>query len=148
MGVVFRARDTTLDRDVALKFLTEGIADTEEARERFIREARAAAALEHPNICGVYEIDQVDGHTFISMPIVEGESLSDVLSRGPLPIREAVRIVSEIGRALGGHQRARGDGQILVVRIRRSVGRPAVVPDHAQHRLAVGGEAGQHPLLP
>ncbi len=67
MGVVYKAEDTKLERTVALKFLAQHLLNDEEAKERFLREAKAAAALHHPNVCPVHEIDEVDGKTFIAM---------------------------------------------------------------------------------
>ncbi len=71
MGVVYKAEDTTLERTVALKFLAQHLLDDDEAKDRFLREAKAAAALDHPNICTVYEIAEVDGKTFISMAFID-----------------------------------------------------------------------------
>ena len=90
MGVVYKAEDTKLERTVALKFLAQHLLDDEEAKERFLREAKAAAALDHPNICTVYEIDEVDGKTFIAMAFLEGESLEEHISEGPLSIKDAL----------------------------------------------------------
>ncbi len=90
MGVVYKAEDTKLERTVALKFLAQHLLDDEEAKERFLREAKAAAALDHPNICTVYEIDEVDGKTFIAMAFLEGESLEEHISRGPLSIKDTL----------------------------------------------------------
>ncbi len=73
MGVVYRALDTKLDRQVALKFLPNHLLGDEEIRKRFEREAKAAAALSHANVCTVYEIDSSQGQTFIAMELVEGE---------------------------------------------------------------------------
>jgi len=71
MGVVYKAQDTKLERTVALKFLAAHLLSDEEAKKRFIREAKAAAALDHPNICTVHEIDEVEGKTFIAMAYLE-----------------------------------------------------------------------------
>ena len=99
MGVVFLAHDTTLHRQVALKVL-EAPADDETARTRLLREARNAAALNHPNICTVYEVGDADGRPFIAMEYVDGQPLSDRLSEAALPLEEAVRYGTEVADAL------------------------------------------------
>jgi TolB-like protein/Tfp pilus assembly protein PilF/predicted Ser/Thr protein kinase len=101
MGVVYKGEDTKLDREVALKFLSPNALGTEKERARFVHEAKAAAALNHPNICTVYEIDESDGTVFMAMEYVDGESLSDRIESGPVGIDEAVRIASEIAEGLG-----------------------------------------------
>ena len=100
MGVVYRAHDTTLGRDVALKFLPADLTGDDAARARFIHEARAAAALEHPNICTVYEVGEADGAMFIAMPLVEGESLRDKIASGPVPVDEAIELALGVARGL------------------------------------------------
>jgi predicted Ser/Thr protein kinase len=100
MGVVYKAEDAKLRRAVALKFLLPGSLAGPEERARFLREAQAAAALRHPNICSVFEIDEVEGRTFIVMEYVEGESLSDKLASGTLSLNEAARVVVQIAEAL------------------------------------------------
>jgi serine/threonine protein kinase len=72
MGVVYKAEDTKLERTVALKFLAQHLLNDEEAKERFLREAKAAAALDHPNICTVHEIGDANGQLFIAMAFIEG----------------------------------------------------------------------------
>jgi serine/threonine protein kinase len=99
MGAVFLAHDTTLRRQVALKVLGAP-ADEGTARARLLREARNAAALNHPNICTVYEVSEVDGRAFIAMEYVEGRSLSDRLAESALPLGEAVRYGIEAADAL------------------------------------------------
>jgi predicted Ser/Thr protein kinase len=101
MGEIFLAEDTSLDRRVALKFLPELLQEDEHARKRFLREAKSAAALDHPFICKIYEAGQTDrGHAFIAMEYVEGQTLKKKLEENPLSIQEAVQISSEIADAL------------------------------------------------
>ena len=83
MGVVYKAQDTTLDRIVALKFLPDDIAAQKEAKRRFIIEAKAAAALNHPNIATIYQIEEVDGKTFIVMEYVDGRELREIIANHP-----------------------------------------------------------------
>ncbi len=100
MGVVYRAEDLKLQRSVALKFLTGRALEDDDQRLRFIREARAAAGLDHSNICTVYEVDEADGSTFIAMAYLDGQSLQAKIAGGPLEIDEAVDIAGQIGRGL------------------------------------------------
>lgn len=91
MGVVYRAEDLKLGRDVALKFLPPALTRDKEAQERFIREAKAASALDHPNVCTVHEIDETeDGQTFIVMSFYGSETLEQIIKQGPLPIEKAL----------------------------------------------------------
>ena len=91
MGVVYAAHDERLDRPTAIKMIRE-TGNADEARKRFWREARSAAAINHPNVCQLYEIGEEGGDLFIAMELLEGESLAERLTRGPLPLPEAVRI--------------------------------------------------------
>jgi serine/threonine protein kinase len=101
MGEVWRAEDTRLLRPAAVKILSEKIASDPEWKARFLREARTIAQLNHPNIATIYSIEQ-DGPTlFIAMELVEGESLAAMIARGPLPIVDAVRIMTQAADALG-----------------------------------------------
>ena len=100
MGVVYKAEDTKLERTVALKFLAAHLLNDEEAKARFQREARAAAGLHHPNICPVYEIDEAEGKTFLSMAFIEGESLEARIEQGPLPLKDALEIGRQVAEGL------------------------------------------------
>jgi serine/threonine protein kinase/Tol biopolymer transport system component len=100
MGVVYKAEDTKLNRQVALKFLAQHLLNDTEAKERFLREAQAAAALHHANICPVYEIDDEDGKTFLAMAFLEGETLEDRIAKGPLSIKDALDIARQVADGL------------------------------------------------
>jgi len=100
MGEVWRAEDTRLLRPVAIKILSERIANDPEWKARFLREARTIAQMNHPNIATIYSIEQEGDKFFIAMELVEGESLGTVLARGPLPPREAVQIMMQVAEAL------------------------------------------------
>ncbi len=90
MGVVYKAEDTKLRRTVALKFLKAQALEETQERTRFLREAQSAAALDHPNICTVYEVGETEEHAYISMAYIEGESLKDRVAQGPVPLAEAL----------------------------------------------------------
>ena len=101
MGVVYKARDLKLDRLVALKFLPPHLGGEDAAERRFLREARTASALDHANICTIYEIGETeDGRTFIAMAYVEGETLASRIARGPLSVEEALRIGTKVAQGL------------------------------------------------
>ena len=106
MGVVYKAEDTKLRRTVALKFLSRQALGAQDDKARFIHEAQAAAALNHPNICTIHGIDEVDGQSFIAMEYVEGQSLRDIIESGPLKLEEAQRISMQIAEGLNeAHRR-------------------------------------------
>jgi serine/threonine protein kinase/Tol biopolymer transport system component len=109
MGEVYRARDTRLDRTVAVKVLPPHIAQTAEARQRFEREARAVSSLNHPHICALYDIGSQDGVDFLIMEFLEGDTLAARLAKGPLPIDQVLRYAIEIADAL---DRAHGQGVV------------------------------------
>jgi tetratricopeptide (TPR) repeat protein/tRNA A-37 threonylcarbamoyl transferase component Bud32 len=101
MGVVFKAEDTKLKRTVALKFLSPELTQDERARERFIHEAQAASALDHPHICTVHEIDETEeGQLYIAMSFYNGESLKEKLSKGPLGLRETLNFAIQMAKGL------------------------------------------------
>ena len=100
MGVVYKAEDTDLDRTVALKLLANHLLDDGEAKTRFLREAKAAAALHHPNVCPVHEVVEADGLTALIMSFLEGEELETRISKGPLPLKDALDVARQIAEGL------------------------------------------------
>ncbi|HEY2857076.1 MAG TPA: protein kinase [Terracidiphilus sp.] len=100
MGEVYRARDTRLDRIVAIKILPVHLSENAEARQRFDREARAISSLNHPNICTLYDVGHQDGTDFLAMEFLEGETLADRLRKGALPLQQILKYAAEIGEGL------------------------------------------------
>jgi tetratricopeptide (TPR) repeat protein/TolB-like protein/predicted Ser/Thr protein kinase len=100
MGVVYRARDLSLGRDVALKVLPEDLVHDPVRRERLLQEARAASALEHPHIAVIHAVGEAEGVTFIAMELIRGEKLSDLLGRGALPQKRALDLAAEVAEGL------------------------------------------------
>ena len=106
MGEVYKARDTRLERSVAIKVLPEHIAKREDLRARFEREARAVASLNHPNICTLYDIGQEAGHGYMVMEYMEGETLAARIAKGALPLDQALKFATQIADALDRAHRA------------------------------------------
>ena len=100
MGVVWRAIDTTLDREVAIKVLPPGLATDPERLARFEREAKLLASLHYPNIASVFGLHEAGGSCFLAMELVPGEDLSQRLARGPIPVDEALPVARQIATAL------------------------------------------------
>lgn len=102
MGEVYRARDTRLDRTVAIKILPPHLSDSAEAKQRFGREARAISSLNHPNICTLYDVGSQDGTDFLVMEFLEGETLAERLQKGPLPLQQLLKYSIEICEGWSG----------------------------------------------
>ena len=101
MGVVYTAQDPRLKRQVAIKLLTADLTRDETAKQRFLQEAQAASALDHPNICTIHEINETpDGQLYLVMAYYEGETLKERIERGPLALDEAIDIATQVGRGL------------------------------------------------
>src|ERR1700690_3689223 len=100
MGEAYRARDTRLDRTVAIKILPEHLSENPDAKQRFDREARAISSLNHPNICTLYDVGHQDGMDYLVMEFLEGETLADRLAKGPLPLEQMLKYGIEICEGL------------------------------------------------
>src|SRR5579864_3754809 len=100
MGEVYRARDTRLDRTVAIKVLASHLSSSQELKQRMEREARAISSLNHPNICHLYDIGSQDGIDYLVMEFLEGETLAERLRRGAMPVNEILRIGITVAEAL------------------------------------------------
>ena len=105
MGEVYRARDSRLARDVAIKVILPTFARDSERIKRFEQEARAAGVLSHPNVCAIYDIGSYEGSSFVVMELLEGESLRETLKSGPLPVRKAMDYVAQAAHGLSAAPR-------------------------------------------
>jgi serine/threonine protein kinase len=100
MGEVYRAHDTKLNRDVALKILPESFTHDPDRLARFKREAQVLAALNHPHIGAIYGLDEANRYQFLVLELIHGETLADLIAKGPLPLDEALSIATQIAEAL------------------------------------------------
>ncbi len=107
MGVVWKAEDPRLRRPVALKVLPHDLVADPERRRRLVHEARAEAAVDHPNIASVFEVDEADGVVFVAMELVRGKTLRAVLEERALPVAEALRLATEVAEGLAAAHAAR-----------------------------------------
>ena len=112
MGEGYRARDTRLARDVAVKILPPGFAANEDLRARFEREAKTISSLNHPNICTLFDVGHEHETHYLVMELIEGESLADRLAKGPLPLEQVLRYGSQIADALGRAHRQIGRAHV------------------------------------
>ena len=106
MGEVYRAKDTRLDRTVAIKILPAHLSDNPEAKQRFEREARSISALNHPHICTLHDIGSQDGTDYLVMEYVQGDTLEARLQKGPLPLKQVLEVGGQICDALQKAHRA------------------------------------------
>jgi serine/threonine-protein kinase len=139
MGIVYKAKDTQLERTVAIKFLSSELTEDNEAKTRFIREAQAAAALDNPQICTVFEVGEDKGRAFISMSYIEGQNLKHILKSGPLDIDEAVRIAVQVADGLmAAHQKGIVHRDIKPANIMITHKGQAVITDFGLAKLSRG----------
>ncbi|MCG3118978.1 MAG: Serine/threonine-protein kinase PknD [bacterium] len=139
MGVVYKAEDTKLKRIVALKFLSITTFSGED-KTRFLREAQAAAALNHPNICTIHAIDEVDGQMFIAMEYLEGQNLREKIEAGPLKIAEAIKLATQIAEGLqAAHEKGITHRDIKSANIMITEKGQAKIMDFGLAKLAHGG---------
>jgi len=150
MGVVYRAVDVKLNREVALKVLPPELLVDPERKRRFVQEAQAAAALEHPNIAVIHEIDEAEGITFIAMELVRGEKLRDLLQRERLPVARALKLASEVAEGLvRAHDRGIVHRDLKPANLMLTEDGHAKIIDFGLAKLVepLPGEASQAPTL-
>jgi eukaryotic-like serine/threonine-protein kinase len=147
MGMVYRAEDTSLRRTVALKFLSEQGANDLGVNERLRREARAASALNHPNICTIYEVGQDAGEVFIAMEYVEGRTLAELIREGGLPVETVLRSGRQLASALAhAHDRGVIHGDLKPLNIIVTPGGDAKILDFGLARRNVPTEFDKRTL--
>ena len=123
MGEVYRATDTKLGRDVALKVLPAEMASSPERLERFQREAKALAALDHPGIVGIYSVEEADGVHFLTMQLVEGQSLDRLIPESGMPIERLVGIATALAEALAAaHDKGIVHRELIAISLRGADG--------------------------
>ena len=143
MGEVYRASDTTLEREVAVKVLSPSLAAHPERLVRFRREARVLASLNHPNIAAIYGFEEIAGTAFLTLELVEGEDLAQRLRRGPLPLREALEIAKQIAEALEvAHERGIIHRDLKPANVKVTPGGVAKVLDFGLAKAWTGDQAG------
>jgi serine/threonine protein kinase/Tol biopolymer transport system component len=136
MGVVYKAEDLKLGRAVALKFLAPHVLASEEYRTRFIQEAKALAAIDHPNICAVHEIDEAKGQMFFAMTFVDGATLKEKIAGQPLDLRETLKIAIEAAQGLrAAHRKGIVHKDIKAANIMLDAGERAVITDFGVAQL-------------
>jgi len=159
MGEVYRARDTRLDRTVAIKILPAHLSSNSEAKQRFEREARAISSLNHPNICTLYDVGHQDGIDYLVMEFLEGETLADRLTKGPLPLEQVLKCGVEICEGLekahkmGVIHRDLKPGNVMLTKTGAKLmdfglakGAPATAPPASSLTATISGPSADRPL--